>query len=98
MKEKGSKFPIDKSLSDKICLQLRRREQKSISFGLKSIEVIKLKMHGNKFVENFSDRPNSIIHNEDLPAKTVKEINNYLEKYPETSIETVNSLYDQLLL
>ena len=98
MSEKGSKFPKDPNLSEKISLKLRRKDKVSLAFGLNSLQIIRLKMHGNMFVDNFSQRPNSIIQGDDLPPKIVKELNNYLERYPETEVETLKSLYDQLLL
>ena len=92
MNEKGSRFPVDPNLSDRIELKTRRKGKVSLAFGLNSLQIIRLKMAGNIFVDNFSQKPNSIIEGNELPPKVVKELNNYLERYPETVVESLKNL------
>jgi hypothetical protein len=63
-------------------LKKRRSGKISICFGIDDLEIIKLKMKGNVFVNNFSEQPNSIILGKNVSDLIVNKVNNYVLGHP----------------
>lgn len=53
------------------------------------LEIIKLKMFGNEFVQNFSDEPNSIIIGRNVNHLIVNKVNNFILGHPDVEVENV---------
>lgn len=52
---------MDPVLERKLVVEKRRNGKISICFGVDNLEIVKLKMNGNKVVSSFTDGPNSIV-------------------------------------
>ena len=87
-------FPIDHRLESAITVRKRRNGKVSMCFNLDDLEIIKLKMFGNKIVTCFSEEPNSIIVGKNVPAGVIKKINEYALAHPYVNIEDVDTLYN----
>lgn len=82
MQDEEGVYLIDKRLQQKLELKRSRHDKKSLCFGVDDLQVIKLKMFGNKIVDNFSDQPNSIIVGRSVSHLIMNKINNYLLGHP----------------
>lgn len=64
----NGKYPINEQLINHISLNLRRKGKISYCYNVTDLQRVKLKMHGNFFVESYFDLPNSIIINGQLTS------------------------------
>lgn len=64
----NGKYPINEQLINHISLTLRRKGKVSYCYNVTQLQRVKLKMHGNAFVDSYFDLPNSIIINGQLTS------------------------------
>jgi hypothetical protein len=70
-------YVINDKLVNHISLKYRRKGKISYGYNLTELQKVKLKMHGNVFVDSIFEMPNSIIINGYLNPEIAAEINIY---------------------
>ena len=82
----NGKYPINEQLINHISLRLRRKGKISYCYNVTQLQMVKLRMHGNAFVDSFFDIPNSIIINGKLTPSMAEEIERYKEMVKAVSV------------
>lgn len=82
----NGKYPINEQFINHVSLRLRRKGKISYCYNLTQLQMVKLKMHGNTFVDSYFDLPNSIIVNGKLTASMAEEIQRYKEMVKTVSV------------
>jgi DNA ligase-4 len=85
-------YAINEQLINHITLNYRRKGKVSYCFNVPELQKVKLKMHGNSFVDSLYDIPNSIIINGDLPRSLAEEINSYKRETKNVIVEYLEDL------
>lgn len=82
----NGKYPINEQLINHISLRLRRKGKISFCYNVTQLQMVKLKMHGNAFVDSYFDLPNSIIINGKQTPSMAEEIKHYKEMVNTVSV------------
>ena len=82
-------YPINEQLITLISLNYRRKGKISYCYNVTDLQRVKLKMHGNTFVESYFDLPNSIIINGEPTPGMAEEIKSYAEMVPKVTVEYI---------
>jgi|LakMenE01Jun11ns_1017448.scaffolds.fasta_scaffold7964072_1 hypothetical protein len=57
----NGEYPINDTLINHISIKFRRNGKRSLAINLSRMQILELKLQGNKFVQTFDEKPNSII-------------------------------------
>lgn len=82
----NGKYPINEQLINHISLRLRRKGKTSYCYNVTQLQMVKLRMHGNAFVDSYFGLPNSIIINGKLTPSMAEEIERYKEMVKTVSV------------